>query len=354
MAHFAHRDRRLEREGVPAVPTFIEEPDDPPARSTPARVPADLSSDPSPEVIEARERVNIRQSRLEERRLDKEIEETEDFFRERESRQAAHKAAQEEAARAAKERQRQAEELARAERRRQDSIQRWERYALNSLPWGHPQEADLAIHEAVQELLPTLDLEQAGYITQRLVDAAVEQAYRPWRLRKEAEDAKAAYVQTCKNLVSSIYVFGATSKETEDAKAALVSYLADPKVIGATREQLTRLKDAVQNDLKRKVAQREQTEKAAAEEQRRREEAEAERERKCRAAQSKVNYELDHIQRYLDREYKFDGGYSEMVRERDRLRPLILEALVAEVLEDPNMDDEDIRDRIEEMIDDEM
>jgi hypothetical protein len=340
----------LAREGVPEVPTFIEEASDVPPHTNAARVPEDLYADPSPDVIEAREEVNIRRSRLEARRLDKEIEETEDFFRERERHQAAEDAARQEAAQAAKDRQRQAAEAARAERRRQDQIQRWQQYALNSLPYGHPQEADLAVHKAVQELLPTLDFDQAQYITQRLVDAAVEQAYRPWRLKKEAEDAKAAYVQTCKSIVSSIYVYGATSAETEDAKAALAGYLADPKLFGATRAQLDRLKDAVLKDLERKVDERETAAKLEKERREKAAELEAQERRKRRDAEYKVNSEMGHVERYLQEHYDFSGGYSELLRERDRLRPLILDVLVKELIEDPNMDADDIRGRIEELI----
>jgi hypothetical protein len=340
---------RLAREGVPEAPTFIEEAPEVPAR-TPARLREDVYADPSPDVIEAREEVSIRQSRLEARRLDKEIEETEDFFRERERRQSAEEAAQQEAAQAAKDRQRQAAEAARAERRRQEQIRRWEQYALNSLPYGHPQEADLAVRKTVQELLPTLDFDQAQYITQRLVDAAVEQTYRPWRLKKEAEDAKAEYVRTCKNIVSSIWLYGATSSETEDAKAALAGYLADPKVFGATRTQLDRLKEAVLKDLKRKVDEREAAAKLEKERREKAVELEAKEQRKRRDAESKANSELGHVQRYLEAHYDFPGGYAEMLRERDRLRPLIFDTLVKELLEDPTMDADDVRGRIEELI----
>jgi hypothetical protein len=339
---------RLATEGVPAAPTFIAEAPEEPARTMPARGPED--ADPSPEVIEARARVSIRQSRLEERRLDKEIDETEDYFRERERLQAALKAAEQEAAQAAQNRQCQAAEVARNERRRQERLQQWQQYALNSLPYGHPREADLAVHQAVRELLPTLDLDQAQFITQRLVDAAVEQAYRPWKLQKEAEDAKAAYVQTCQSLVSSIYVFGATSGETEDAKAALVGYLADPKVFGAAPTQLGRLKDAVLKDLKRKVDERETAAKLQKERREKAAELEANQQRKRRDAESRVNLELGHIHRYLEDHYDFSGGHSEMLRERDRLRPLISETLVRELLEDPDMNADDIRSRIEELI----
>jgi hypothetical protein len=333
---------RLEREGVPAAPTFIQEASELPVRAAPARVRQDLYADPSPEVIGAREKVNIRQSQLEARRLDKEIEETEDFFRDRERREAALKAAQQEATEAAQNQQRQAAEAAQAERRRQEQIRQWEQYALSSLPWGHPQEAELAVHKAAQELLPTLDLDQAQYITQRLVGAAVEQAYRPWRLQKAAEDAKVAHLRTCQTALLFIYVSGATSAEQEEAKGAVRKALfALP--IGATQKQIDNAKQAALAPLEAAVAKRKE---AAA--------LQAQQQRKRRDVQSKVSLQLGYIQTYLEKEYEFDGGYFEMMQERGRLWPLISEALVDEILEDPTMDTDDIRARIEELVDDDL
>jgi hypothetical protein len=66
----------------------------------------------------------------------------------------------------------------------------------------------------------------------------------------------------------------------------------------------------------------------------------------------KVDLQLDHIARYLQQEYDFDGGYSEMRREADRLRPLIRKALIDELLENPDMSNDEIRESIEDQIDD--
>ncbi|MGD0777544.1 MAG: helix-turn-helix domain-containing protein [Candidatus Solibacter sp.] len=79
---------------------------------------------------------------------------------------------------------------------------------------------------------------------------------------------------------------------------------------------------------------------------------ESERQAQRRAAGMKADLQLDHIARYLDEEYDFDGGYSEMRREADRLRPLIREALIEELLENPGMTSDEIRESIEEQIDD--
>jgi hypothetical protein len=67
----------------------------------------------------------------------------------------------------------------------------------------------------------------------------------------------------------------------------------------------------------------------------------------------KADLQLDHIARYLEQEYEFDGGWWEMRREADRLRPLVREALIDELVENPEMSSEEIRDAVEDFIDDE-
>ena len=75
--------------------------------------------------------------------------------------------------------------------------------------------------------------------------------------------------------------------------------------------------------------------------------------RRC-AAEWKADQQLDHIARYLEREYEFDGGYIERRREAERLRPLIREALIDELLENPDMSCDEIRATIEDQIDDDI
>ena len=71
-----------------------------------------------------------------------------------------------------------------------------------------------------------------------------------------------------------------------------------------------------------------------------------------RAAEWKADLELGHIAKYLQEEFEFKGGYWEILREADRLRPLIREALIEELLENPDMSDDEIRESIEDEIDD--
>jgi hypothetical protein len=79
---------------------------------------------------------------------------------------------------------------------------------------------------------------------------------------------------------------------------------------------------------------------------------ESEQQAQRRAVEWQVELQLDHIARYLEQEYEFDGGYGEMRREADRLRPLIREALIDELLENPDMSADEIRESIEDQIED--
>ena len=79
---------------------------------------------------------------------------------------------------------------------------------------------------------------------------------------------------------------------------------------------------------------------------------ESEKQSQRRAVEWKVDLQLDHIARYLEQEYDFDGGYRELRREADRLRPLIRKTLIDEVLENPDLSAEEIRESIEDQIED--
>jgi hypothetical protein len=135
-----------------------------------------------------------------------------------------------------------------------------------------------------------------------------------------------------------MYVSGATGPEQEQAKDATRQALS-ALPIGATQKQIDNAKHAALAPFEAAVTKRKE---AAAHE--------AEQQRKRRDAQSKASFQLGYIQTYLEKEYDFDGGYSEMLGERARLWPLISEALVAELIDDPDMDADDIRSRIETLV----
>ena len=120
----------------------------------------------------------MRANRLRKRRLEREVEETEDWFRNRARQQAAEEAV---------ERRQAAAE--RAEQWRQGWRHEWTEYALNSMPFLAPREIRLDVHAAVEQTLASLDPGQPDHLTQRLVDAAVAKALRP---RKRKEDLQRA------------------------------------------------------------------------------------------------------------------------------------------------------------------
>jgi hypothetical protein len=321
------------------------------------------------------------------RQLGTTLAETEDWFRDRQRQESAMEAME-----------RQRIEVRQAEEQRVLWMQEWTQYALNSLPYGARQEVEMEVHAMVQEALSALQPSQPEAITRRLVDAAVDRALGPWTRRQEIEralktgmsslawdvqfrseyaplkqrawDAAVAavrkvrveasyneletaamhavqpitreyeYQQACQRIVRGVYIVGATCEEGEAAKEAVRRSLA-AMPIGATVSELEKVGETALATFRSAVATRE--EKAR---------LESEKQAQRRAAEWKVDLQLDHIARYLQQEYDFDDGYSGMRREADRLRPLIRKALIDELLENPDMSTEEIRESIEDQIDD--
>jgi excisionase family DNA binding protein len=116
---------RFKREGLPPIPRPLPNPSAPPAENGAANghAYADLVEEPSDEVALAADRVAITRSTLEQRKVEREIEENEDWFRDRQRREAEAKAAE-----------RRKAEAEQAQQRHQEWLQQWMQYALNSLP----------------------------------------------------------------------------------------------------------------------------------------------------------------------------------------------------------------------------
>jgi hypothetical protein len=371
---------RIKREGLPPIPRPLPTESAPPARNGTAgrHGHPELLAEPSDEVVSAADQVAITRSMLEKRKIDRELEETEDWFRERQRRQADAEAAE-----------RQRTEARQAEQRRLIWIQQWTQYALNSLPYDARREVEMEVHSMVQEALSGLQPSQPEGITRRLVDAAVHRALGPWTRKQEIEralragmnklawdvrcgsgyaplkqrawDAAVAAVhkvreeasyhemetaavqavqpmireyehqQACQRIVGRVYIFDATREEEEAAKEAVRNALA-ALPIGAEPKQLEKAEETALAPYTAAVAKR----KA-----------------KARVA-GKADLQLRHIARYLEEEYEFDGGYGEMRRAADRLRPLIREALIDELVENPDMSADEIRESIEDQIDDQL
>jgi hypothetical protein len=143
--------------------------------------------------------------------------------------------------------------------------------------------------------------------------------------------------QACQRTAAWVYVSGASWSEQEEAKEAVREALA-ALPIGATQKQLEKAKQCALAPFQATVAEREEKERL-----------ESEQQSKRRNAEWTAGLHLDHIARYLQQEYDFDGGYLEMWQEGQRLRAIIKPALVEELLEE-DMDAEEIRARIEDLI----
>jgi hypothetical protein len=151
-------------------------------------------AEPSGEVISSAEKVAIAENRLRLRKLERELEENEDWFRERETREMAQIAGEQEA----EEQQREAEQRRQGEiekvTRRREWFDRWQKYALRSIPSGARDQVESAVYEAVSQALAKVEPTQDEAIVQRLVDSVFERAMAPWRRRQNilraAEEAR--------------------------------------------------------------------------------------------------------------------------------------------------------------------
>ncbi|MGD0773905.1 MAG: hypothetical protein ABSC05_13890 [Candidatus Solibacter sp.] len=380
---------RLKRDGLPPIPRPLPKEGTPPtSNGTSGRHGhPEFLAEPSDEVVSAADLVAITRSMLEKRKIDRELEENEDWFRDRQGRQAAAEAAE-----------RQRAEVKQAEQRRLLWMQQWTQYALNSLPYGARKEVEMEVHTMVQEALSELQPSQPVAITQRLVDAAVHRALGPWTRKQEMERALQAgmnklswnirygseyaglkqraweaavaavrkvreeasynemetaavqavqpmireyeHQEACQRIVGRVYIYDATREEQEAAKEAVREALA-ALPIDAAAEQLEKAGETARAPYKAAVAMRK--EKAR---------LESEKQAQRRAVAWQADLQLSHIAQYLEDEYEFDGGYAAMRREADRLRPLNREALIDELVENPAMSAAEIRESIEGQIDD--
>jgi hypothetical protein len=205
---------------------------------------------------------------------------------------------------------------------------------MNRLPWDVQFRAEYApLKQSAWEAAVAAvskAREQASY---NEMETAAVQAVQPMIREYEQQ-------QACQRIVGRVYIFDATREEQEAAKEAVRQALA-VLPIGAAPKQLETAEETALAPYKAAVATRK--EKAR---------LESEKQAQRRAAASKADLQLGHIAKYLEEEYEFTGGYGEMRREADRLRPLIREALIDELVEDPDMIADEIRESIEDQIDD--
>ena len=181
---------RLKRDGLPAVPRPLPEPDRTRtgSRARSNRGEVALLAPPSEAVIDSAERVARLEDDVKCIHLEKELEEGRDFFREREEREAERQAEREEA-------EWQRESQAAAERQRQNWQAKWIEFALKAVPYDVPEPFRLDVHRAVVEILQSLNPTDLEANTRALVNAAVARALVPWHDQKRVEDAIKAACQ---------------------------------------------------------------------------------------------------------------------------------------------------------------
>ncbi len=138
---------RLKRDGLPPIPRPLPIGTAPSARNGTSGHHGfpEPAAEPSYEVASAADEVAITRSTLERRRIDREIEENEDWFRERQRQQAAAEAVE-----------RQRIEAQEAEQRRLQWEQKWTQYALNSVPYNARREVEMEVHTMVSAALSVL------------------------------------------------------------------------------------------------------------------------------------------------------------------------------------------------------
>ncbi len=173
---------RLKRDGLPPValplPADTSQPSQGKARyGHPA-----LLAEPSGEVVAGAEAVAIAESLLKKRKLELELEEVEDHFREREQQGAEHQATEEQ-----QERLRLAEEQ--AQRERTEWLRTWEQHALDNAPRDLPAELRLQLHQAVRARLEGLNPMPSRDVTRRLVQSEIDKVAQPWERKKQIANA---------------------------------------------------------------------------------------------------------------------------------------------------------------------
>ena len=392
---------RLRREGIPDVPVESEDGEEDSTRTSyreadPGEPPEGLLASPSEELIGAAEEVKIVENRLKKRRIEKDAEEVEDWFRDRNRRQAALEAAE-----------RQKAEAAQAEQRRRRWLDSWIRYALNSRPYDAPRETELEIHQTVQTALASVQPDQPRHTTQRLVDAAVEKVLRPWKRKKEIRSAiessinrlpwdinyrpewaplkqraleaaaatigklpadatsremeevawlavqpmakEHAHWQACQNLATWVMLPGGTVEDNQQASQAVSEALARLPV-GTSQKELEKAKEAALEPFRAAIQGR----KADAQQREEQARRESEKARQRADVERRVDRRLSsHLGEYIgeleEDEIEFDDPADRWELEKDlkkRIRPMLL----SQVREEPDMSDQDLDELIEELV----
>jgi hypothetical protein len=212
---------RLKREGIPPIPSCIQLDKD-------EKEEKEVHQNHSPEhgllaplskgVVNFAEDVVIAENRLKKLKIEREAEETQDWFRHRTTSEAETKA---------RERQTELEKRERAEAERaliawQDT---WLEFALASIPRDAPAGARLEVRKSVTETLAQLGPQNSTAVVRPLVVAAVSNALQPWMRQKETVRAIESACGTLPWAVRSFATPTAWQRRAKEAAAAAIGKL---------------------------------------------------------------------------------------------------------------------------------
>lgn len=372
---------RLERDGLPPMPTAtVEEDDDPPSAKT-ALSPLEPDSLESDAVREEYDNLQIAEARLKRRRIESDQEDVEDVFREREQRRLEPKLV---------EQRRHAE----AEKAFKLRIwrNRWLTYAANRTPGGCDPTLRIQVHRAAEQILNSLSPDDSDQIITRLIDASVDSSLQPhyrqerleqailaavdclpigarydeawkgptisaarkaiaalesgssqWEVASAVKEAVAPIAhryeeqQTRQNLLNEMNcwrLFDSNAEEREAAVHTLRNAL-DAAPRGSSPQELRKIRDMAVQPLSRKIDERKQHE---------RDHAEAER---------RADLALRHVERHLSANWEFDS-WSERSRTEAEFKGKLRPALVKRFLDGRLEDSDDARTYVEDWIDAEL
>ncbi|HEY3440342.1 MAG TPA: helix-turn-helix domain-containing protein [Paludibaculum sp.] len=175
---------RLQREGLPPMPQ--ESPDeDERIEQRPIRDQAEPDPEPdpepepdSPDVRTAREELSIAKTKVELRRVQLELEQTEDSFRERDRQAVAQQ-------QAARRRQAEADEAAARKRWSDDKLEQ----AMRDLPFDCPPDIEETVATDVRRILHDYAPSDPMHVVDRLIHAAVERSLIPHRRQQLIQTA---------------------------------------------------------------------------------------------------------------------------------------------------------------------
>jgi hypothetical protein len=174
---------RLQREGLPPLARPLPDESRPTARNGRSHHGnPELLADPSTELVSAVEEVTITERQLAKRKLERALEEEEDWFRARADQQAQREAEQSEAERRRK-------DAADAARRREERDNGWLRYAMRRVPYDARDRVEQEIHEQVQAALDEVRIGEPAVVVERIVDATVAKVLKPWRRNRDIAQA---------------------------------------------------------------------------------------------------------------------------------------------------------------------